>query len=126
MNYKERIKALKELKSSLKDVDNKLTGVNSDISGWEGGDSKSKYQDYIQEVKNNTEMMLETIDSFKSEISKLISEIQRKFDEEYRLNMAVIKMIHEDNPSKTKQKRREKLNSLRIDSSVKEKIRQNL
>lgn len=128
MNYKERISALESFKASISGgaIEDSAASFTTEISGWVGGETaKNGYDGYVNKVKADTAKITGKRDSFTSKIDERISSIQAKFNEEYNLNSWYFKMKHESDPIKDKQKKRQQLNILSIDDSVKAKIRQN-
>lgn len=124
--YKQRIEKLKAFKGSLpNDIDNRLDGQSTEVSGWEGGESKEKFTEFIEESSDKIDDMLETVSAFQNEVSKRINEVQRKFDAEVSKEKSRIRNMHGKDKKTTKRKRRAALSAI-SDSSVRERVRSDL
>lgn len=124
--YKHRIEALKEFKASLPtNIENQLSGQNPDVSGWEGGTSKEKFTEFVEESSEKIDDMLDTVSRFKSEVQKRIDTVQQEFDSEVSKEKSRIRGIHGKDKKETKKKRKSALGMI-ADSSVKERVRNEL
>lgn len=121
--YKQRIEALKNFKTSLPtNIDNRLSGQSPDVPSWEGGTSKEKFTEFVEESSDKVEHMLDTISSFRGEVQKRIDFVQREFDSEVSKEKSRVSSIHGKDKKETKKKRKSALSAI-SDSSVKERVR---
>ena len=121
--YRQRIDKLKALKASLPDsVENQLEGQSSDVPVWEGGVSKDKFVEFVEESSGKVDGMLETISSFKNEVQRRITMVQQEFDSEVSKEKTRIYGINGKDEKETKKKRKAALSSI-SDESVKDRVK---
>ncbi|WP_317914605.1 hypothetical protein [Carnobacterium maltaromaticum] len=128
MNYQERILKLKTFKSEISGgaTENSTEGFSNEVSDWTGGNSKKGYNNYVKIVKKDAEKIAKKKAIFLVEIDKQISLVQKQFNQEYNAHLMHTNSIYESDPEKRKTKKREYINKLNIDSSVKAKLRSSI
>jgi len=125
MDYTARIQELSNLKSlivgkvvSTSDVD----GFSSEVSGWEGN-APEGYRSLVEDTKNETQKVYETIDTVVSAIENRITELETLIENQYAANSGIPYMILDDDSAKNRSKQISKINQIsNLDSSVRERL----
>ena len=123
MDYQQRIDKLNELKNTVSgiNINNSFSSQSTEVSGWEGGQSKEKFIQCVEEMQKNVETLVDYISSFKGELSEYIASVQEEFDEKVNEEVARLKNIKEKKSSDTKKKRYNALNHI-SDLSVRQRV----
>ncbi len=123
MDYKQRIDNLNELKNTVSgiNINNSFSSQSTEVSGWEGGQSKEKFIQCIEDMQKDVESLVDYISSFSSELSGYISQVQAEFDKKVNDEVSRLKGIKEKKSSDTKKKRRDALKSI-SDHSVRQRV----
>lgn len=125
MNYDERITALTNFKSTVSstgDTVDGVSGTSSDVVGWEG-DAKTKFDDYIEEVKSDSKSIAKRKSEFLTAVDGQISAIKSQLALEVELNKFVVNATYDSkSSSKNKTLKRQAVNNLSVDESVKKRL----
>lgn len=124
MNFKQRIKQLKKLKREVSstEINNAGASFSSEVGGWTGGSSKGKFENYTHEIKSQAKQLTTIKSSIESAISKQIAKVQAQFDEQLSQAEAALSSVTGKDPGDLKNKELDKINSMDLDSSVKEEL----
>lgn len=123
MDYQQRIDRLNELKNTVSgiNINNSFSSQSTEVSGWEGGQSKDKFIQCIEDMQKDVESLIDYISSFSSELSGYISQVQAEFDQKVNDEVSRLKGMKGEKSSDTKKKRRDALNSI-SDRSVRQRV----
>ena len=125
MNYDERISALTSFKSTVSsagDTVDGVSGVSSEVSGWEG-DAKTRFDDYIEVVKGDAASLSGKKAKFLKDIQGQIDAIKSQMASEVAQYTYITQATY-DSKSSTKNKSLKKsaIRNLNVDSSVKKRL----
>lgn len=123
MDYQQRLDKLNELKDKISglDIHNSFSNQPTEVAGWEGGQSKEKFIQCVEDMQQNVESLIEYISSFKGELSQYIASVEAEFDEKVNSEASRLRSIKGKKSSETKNKRRHALNSI-SDYSVRQRV----
>lgn len=125
MNYDERISALTSFKSTVSsagDTVDGVSGVSSEVSGWEG-DAKTRFDEYIEVVKGDAASLSGKKAQFLTDIQGQIDAIKSQMASEVAQYTYITQATY-DSKSSTKNKSLKKsaIRNLNVDSSVKKRL----
>ncbi|WP_247938658.1 hypothetical protein [Streptococcus intermedius] len=127
MNYDERIAALKSFKSTITSAggttDN-VSGVSSEISAWEGN-AKTKFDEYINEVKKLSKNIAGRKSSFLAAVDGQITALVNQLEFEVQSYKYVVNVTYDSKDStKNRALKRQSVANLYVDESVKKRLLQ--
>lgn len=128
MNYKERIAALKQFKTTVSagETTDNVSSISSDVEGWTG-DAKGKFDDYIEKVQKDCKTIAGRKATFLTSIDSIISGIQAQFDSEYESNSYILTATYDsEDAAKNRDAKITAIDNLGIDDSVKAALKENL
>lgn len=122
MNYDQRIAALTSFKSTVSgagDTVDGVSGTSSEVAGWEG-DARNKFDDYIEDVKSDSKVIAKRKSEFLTAVDGQISALKNQLALEVEMNKFVLYTTYDSkSPSKNRILKRQAVNSLSVDESVK-------
>lgn len=123
MDYQQRLDRLNDLKDKVSgiNINNSFSSQSIEVAGWEGGQSKEKFIQCVEDMQKDVETLVDYISSFSSELSGYISQVKAEFDKKVNDEVSRLKGIKEKKSSDTKKKRRDALQSI-SDHSVRQRV----
>lgn len=127
MDYQQRIDKLNDLKTKIDsiNIENSFSSQSTEVAGWEGGKSKEKFIQCIEDMQKDVKSLVDYIHSFSSELSGYISKVKAEFDEKVNSEVSRLKGIKGKKASDTKTKRHNALNTI-SDHSVRQRVAEKL
>lgn len=124
MNYDQRIAALKSFKSAVSagSTTDNVSGVSEAVEGWEG-DSKTKFDDYIKDVKSDSKNIAGKKRKFLAAVDRHIASVKSQLEAEVSLYRYVVTQTYDrKSASKNRSLKRRAVNNLMVDESVKKRL----
>lgn len=123
MDYQQRIDKLNEFKSNIDgiSIEDTFHNQSTDVAGWEGGQSREKFVQFVENVKNDSTSLIDYINSFSSELSSYITQIKLEFEIAVSTEVSRLQGIKGEKSEDTKEQRTKALDSI-SDKSVRDKV----
>lgn len=123
MDYKERIRALRQFKSAVSagSTLDGVSGLSATVPG-RNGNAQTKFENYIDTVKKDSRKISKRRVEFLSKIDVIIARIQAQFDAEFQLNSLYLYITYDEDPIKDRTERWKTIKNLPIDKSVKQAL----
>ncbi|HFI0358790.1 MULTISPECIES: hypothetical protein [Streptococcus] len=120
MDYKERIRALRYFKSAVSSgsTRDRVSGLSVAVPDWTGN-AQSKFENYIDTVKKDSQKISKRKAEFLSKIDAIIARVQAQFDSELQANSLYLYITYDEDPVENRIKKYRTIKNLSIDKSVK-------
>lgn len=126
LDYTERIQELQNFKSSItgKTISSAedVESFNSIVNGWEGGISESGYSNLVQKSKKIVQSIYSTKEEVLTAIDNRIAFLESEIESQYNDYTYIISGNYDDDPTENNKIKREKINGLSLDSTVRSRL----